>query len=106
MKNIAALGMSAGVLGFPENPFYGFIADRFAKKGEEIITKNKEIFKEGYDTAIAAMHGVELGKLATPPKKDQLYLWATKQPLWAPFPPAPVSWLPILLPPLLKSWNT
>ena len=74
MKNIAALGMSAGVLGFPENPFYGFIADRFTKKGEEIITKNKEIFKEGYDTAIAAMHGVELGHLATPPKKDQLYL--------------------------------
>lgn len=74
MKNIAALGMSAGVLGFPEEPFYGFIADRFAKKGDEIISKNKAIFKDGYDTAIAAMHGVELGKLATPPKKDQLYL--------------------------------
>lgn len=74
MKNIAALGMSAGVLGFPEEPFYGFIADRFAKKGDEIIFKNKAIFKDGYDTAIAAMHGVELGKLATPPKKDQLYL--------------------------------
>lgn len=74
MKNIAALGMSAGVLGFPEEPFYGFIADRFAKKGDEIISKNKAIFKDGYDTAIAAMHGVELGKLATLPKKDQLYL--------------------------------
>ena len=74
MKNIAALGMSAGVLGFPEEPFYGFIADRFAKKGDEIISKNKAIFKDGYDTAISAMHGVELGKLATPPKKDQLYL--------------------------------
>lgn len=74
MKNIAALGMSAGVLGFPEEPFYGFIADRFAKKGDEIISKNKAIFKDGYDTAIAAMHGVELGKLETPPKKDQLYL--------------------------------
>ena len=74
MKNIAALGMSAGVLGFPEEPFYGFIADRFAKKGDEIISKNKAIFKDGYDTTIAAMHGVELGKLATPPKKDQLYL--------------------------------
>ena len=74
MKNIAALGMSAGVLGFPEEPFYGFIADRFAKKGDEIISKNKAIFKDGYDTAIAAMHGAELGKLATPPKKDQLYL--------------------------------
>lgn len=74
MKNIAALGMSAGVLGFPEEPFYGFIADRFAEKGDEIISKNKAIFKDGYDTAIAAMHGVELGKLATPPKKNQLYL--------------------------------
>ena len=74
MKNIAALGMSAGVLGFPEEPVSGFIADRFAKKGDEIISKNKAIFKDGYDTAIAAMHGVELGKLATPPKKDQLYL--------------------------------
>lgn len=74
MKNIAALGMSAGVLGFPEDPFYGFIADRFAKKGEEVISKNKGIFKEGYDTAVAALHGAELGKLPTPEKRNQLYL--------------------------------
>lgn len=39
-----------------------------------MINKNKEIFKEGYDTAVAAMQGVELGKLAVPEKKDQLYL--------------------------------
>ncbi len=39
MKNIAALGMSAGVQGFPEDPFYGFIAERFGKKGEEIVSK-------------------------------------------------------------------
>ena len=74
MKNNAALGMSAGLLGFPETPFYRFIAERFAKKGEAVINKNKEIFKEGYDTAVAAMQGVELGKLAVPEKKDQLYL--------------------------------
>ena len=74
MKNIAALGMSAGLLGFPETPFYRFIAERFAKKGEAVINKNKEIFKEGYDTAVAAMQGVEMGKLAVPEKKDQLYL--------------------------------
>ena len=74
MKNIAALGMSAGLLGFPETPFYRFIAERFAKKGETVINKNKEIFKEGYDTAVAAMQGVALGKLAVPEKKDQLYL--------------------------------
>ena len=74
MKNIAALGMGAGLLGFPETPFYRFIAERFAKKGETVINKNKEIFKEGYDTAVAAMQGVALGKLAVPEKKDQLYL--------------------------------
>lgn len=74
MKNIAALGMSAGVLGFPEDPFYGFIADRFRKKGEEIISKNKDIFKEGYDTAVEALHGVSMGKLPVPEKADQLYL--------------------------------
>lgn len=39
-----------------------------------MINKNKEIFKEGYDTAVAAMQGVALGKLAVPEKKDQLYL--------------------------------
>ena len=39
MKNIAALGMSAGLLGFPELPFYRFIAERFAKKGNEVIEK-------------------------------------------------------------------
>ena len=74
MKNIAALGMSAGVLGFPEDPFYGFIAERFGKKGEEIVSKNKQIFKDGYDVAIEKLQGVSLGALATPPKKDQLYL--------------------------------
>ena len=74
MKNIAALGMSAGLLGFPELPFYRFIAERFAKKGNEIIDKNKGIFKEGYDIAIEALHGIELGKLATPKKTDQFYL--------------------------------
>ena len=74
MKNIAALGMSAGLLGFPEVPFYRFIAERFEKKGAEVIAKNKSIFKEGYDLAIKAMQGVELGKLPTPAKKEQLYL--------------------------------
>lgn len=66
--------MSAGVLGFPEDPFYGFIAERFGKKGEEIVSKNKQIFKDGYDVAIEKSQGVSLGALATPPKKDQLYL--------------------------------
>ena len=67
-------GHERSVLGFPEDPFYGFIAERFGKKGEEIVSKNKQIFKDGYDVAIEKLQGVSLGALATPPKKDQLYL--------------------------------
>lgn len=67
--------MSAGVLGFPEDPFYGFIADRFRKKGEEIISKNKDIFKEGYDTAVEALHGVSMGKLPVPEKQISCICW-------------------------------
>lgn len=74
MKNMAALGMSAGLLGFPEAPFYRFIAERFKKKGEDIIEKNKGIFKEGYDRAVESIHGIDLGHLMTPEKKDQFYL--------------------------------
>ena len=75
MKNIAALGMSAGLLGFPQAPFFQFIADRFGKKGEAVVNENKAVFVEGYEKAIEALQGAEsMGRLAEPPKTDQLYL--------------------------------
>ena len=74
MKNIAALGMSAGLLGFPKDPFFRFIADRFAKKGEAMVENNKAAFVEGYDCATDAMKEHSIGKLATPKKKDFVYL--------------------------------
>lgn len=75
MKNIAALGMSAGLLGFPKDPFYQFIADRFGKKGAEVVEENKAVFAEGYDKAREALQGADtIGKLAAPEKREQLYL--------------------------------
>ncbi len=75
MKNMAALGMSAGVLGFPKEPFFQFIADRFGKKGEAVVHENEDVFVEGYDTAVEAVQGAgSVGRLAAPEKRDQLYL--------------------------------
>ncbi len=75
MKNMAALGMSAGILGFPKDPFFQFIADRFGKKGEAIVNENKQVFVEGYDAAVKAVEGTDtIGRLAEPEKSDQLYL--------------------------------
>ena len=75
MKNIAALGMSAGILGFPKKPFFQFIADRFGKKGEHVVAENKDVFIDGYDTAVkAAEEAGTIGRLAEPEKSVQLYL--------------------------------
>lgn len=105
MKNIAALGMSAGLLGFPETPFYRFIAERFAKKGEAVINKNKEIFKEGYDTAVAAMQGWSWGNWPFLKRKTSCTCLGMKRPRSALFPQDPVSWLLIRLLRHRKSWN-
>ena len=46
MKNIAALGMSAGLLGFPEVPFYRFIAERFEKRAQKSLQKTRAFSKK------------------------------------------------------------
>lgn len=75
MKNMAALGMSAGLLGFPKEPFFQFIDGRFHKKGEAVVAENQQVFSEGYETAAEAMQGADtIGRLAAPEKSDQLYL--------------------------------
>lgn len=75
MKNMAALGMSAGLLGFPKEPFFQFIDDRFKKKGHEIVNENEDVFSESYDIAVDAVKDTEsVGRLAAPEKSDQLYL--------------------------------
>lgn len=75
MKNMAALGMSAGALGFPREPFYQFIEDRFRKKGEKVVSENNAVFSEGYDAAVEAVKGSEsIGRLEASEKTNQLYL--------------------------------
>ena len=42
MKNMVALGMSAALMGFPKEPFHRFIAQRFEKKGADIVGKKSD----------------------------------------------------------------
>lgn len=75
MKNMAALGMSAALLGAPKAPFHRFIAERFAKKGEDVVEHNQHAFDDGMDAAEKELTGIPHGGiLALPDKKDQLYL--------------------------------
>lgn len=75
MKNIVALGMSAALMGFPTDPFHRFIAQRFQKKGADIVEKNLLAFDEGMASAAEAMKDIPpMGHLGKPDSKNQMYL--------------------------------
>src|SRR5690606_41059392 len=69
MKNMIACGVSAGLVGLSPDAFDSLIEDRFGKKGEHVVAKNKEAVKKGYDYALA--HFGQLKKLPDPePEED------------------------------------
>ena len=49
MKNTAALGASAAILGFPFLLLEHVLSDQFAKKGEKVIVQNVNASKIGYE---------------------------------------------------------
>ena len=57
------------------------------------------------DTAVAAMAGVALGKLAVPEKKDQLYLLGNEAAALGAISAGPVLWLLTRLLRRRKLWN-
>src|SRR3712207_5836041 len=60
MRNIVALGMSVALLGFDKTPFRDAIAEKFAKKSQEIVDKNLQAFEDGYALVIDGMGDVEI----------------------------------------------
>ncbi len=75
MKNMVALGMSAALMGFPKEPFHRFIAQRFEKKGADIVEKNLMAFDEGMASAAEAMKEIPpMGHLENPEGRNQMYL--------------------------------
>lgn len=48
-KNMIALGISAALVELPVDILHGFIEEIFAKKGEEVISSNKQAVLKGYE---------------------------------------------------------
>jgi 2-oxoglutarate/2-oxoacid ferredoxin oxidoreductase subunit alpha len=64
--NTVAAGVICAIIGIDEGEAESFVAQRFAKKGEEIAAKNKQAIKRGYE----AGRGIALSFcLAKPSKK-------------------------------------
>ncbi|MHB8584401.1 MAG: 2-oxoacid:acceptor oxidoreductase subunit alpha [Thermoplasmatota archaeon] len=59
MKNMVALGASARLLGVDKTVFYEFVEERFAKKGEKVISMNKAVIDAAYLAAESELGGVE-----------------------------------------------
>lgn len=49
MKNMVACGASAAAVGLPLEALESVVRDRFRKKGEEVIAKNSEAMRKGFD---------------------------------------------------------
>lgn len=75
MRNIVSLGMSVALLGFPTEHFKEAIAERFAKKSQDVIDKNLQAFTDGFDLVDAQKdHIGEIETLSAPEPKQQLFL--------------------------------
>ncbi len=75
MRNIVALGMSVALLGFEVGPFKEAIAEKFAKKSQDIVDKNLETFDEGYRLVHEKKAGLpDIETLPVPEPKDQMFL--------------------------------
>lgn len=74
MRNIVALGMSVAMLGMDTAPFKKAIQAKFAKKSEDIITKNLEAFEDGYQLVKEKLNGVEVETLPNAEPKNQMFL--------------------------------
>lgn len=69
MKNMVACGASAALVGITPDVFDSLIEDRFGKKGEQVVAKNKEAVQKGYDYALS--HFGQLKELPDPePEED------------------------------------
>src|SRR5690606_34184646 len=69
MKNMIACGVSAAMVGLTPDAFDSLIEDRFGKKGEQVVAKNKEAVQKGYEYALT--HFGRIKELPAPePAKD------------------------------------
>ena len=49
MKNMVAIGATSAILNFDINVFRNVVQEIFGKKGKQVVEKNMEAIKAGYD---------------------------------------------------------
>ena len=49
MKNMVAIGATSAILNFDINVFRNVVQEIFGKKGQQVVDKNMEAIKAGYD---------------------------------------------------------
>lgn len=74
MKNMAAVGASAGLLGLPPAPFAETVARHFARKGEEIAAANATLVRQGHAELTRVRPSRPLTVAADPPAGRTRYL--------------------------------
>ncbi|MDQ0253988.1 2-oxoglutarate ferredoxin oxidoreductase subunit alpha [Evansella vedderi] len=72
-KNMIALGVSAALLELPIDILHGFIEEIFAKKGEEVITSNKQAVLKGYELTNAHVTN-QVNALEVPKESKRLFI--------------------------------
>lgn len=74
MRNIVALGMTVALLGCPVENFENSIKERFAKKSEEIISKNLQAFADGYNLVKEQLGDTPMPSLPEADGKPKMFL--------------------------------
>lgn len=72
MRNTAALGVSAGLVGFPFEVMAGVIRDNFRKKGAEAVKRNLRVAEAAYEFAqekYAGKFHYQLGRVEGAPRR-------------------------------------
>ncbi|MBU9720000.1 MULTISPECIES: 2-oxoacid:acceptor oxidoreductase subunit alpha [Bacillaceae] len=72
-KNMIALGISASLVKLPIDILHSFIEEIFAKKGEEVISSNKQAVLKGFELTNEHISN-QINELKTPSEKDHLFI--------------------------------
>ncbi|MCD8510891.1 MAG: 2-oxoacid:acceptor oxidoreductase subunit alpha [Bacillus sp. (in: Bacteria)] len=72
-KNMIAVGVSAALVDLPVDILHGFIEEIFAKKGNDVISSNKQAVLKGYE--LTNTHVANLvNALVVPPEPNHLFI--------------------------------
>ncbi|WP_163184344.1 2-oxoacid:acceptor oxidoreductase subunit alpha [Neobacillus sedimentimangrovi] len=74
MKNMVAIGATAAILDLDIQVFEEVVKEIFGKKGDQVVAKNMEAIKAGFDNMSANLSGVRTMQLAKADGKKRMFM--------------------------------